>query len=142
LLAHISSPLPAPTRLPPRAACELELRGRTAQTAADTEPYLRKKEDGVDTGWPSAVVALGLLALIGGITIAAILSYDSSEALEFWSALSGLLGVITGAAATFFFTRSAVTAAQSAAQSAGQAAEAASEQAVATRSAVESMAAR
>jgi uncharacterized membrane protein HdeD (DUF308 family) len=101
---------------------------------------LAKKEEDVDSGWPSAAVALGLIGLIGAIAIAAIIKYDNTEdALKFWSALSGLLGVITGAAATYFFTRPAVNAAQSAAQSASQAAEAAGRQAEATSRAVDAM---
>ena len=97
----------------------------------------------MDSGWPSAAVALGLIALIGAVAISAIIKYDNiDDALKFWSALAGLLGVITGAAATYFFTRSAVTSAQTAAQAAGQAAEAASEQASATNRAVDAMANR
>jgi hypothetical protein len=94
----------------------------------------------MDSGWPSAAVALGLIGLIGAICIAAIIKYDNiDDALKFWSALAGLLGVITGAAATYFFTRTSVNAAQTAAQSASQAAEAAGAQAEATNRAVDAM---
>lgn len=56
-----------------------------------------------------AVVALGILALIGAITISAIFHYTSvDDALKFWSALAGLAGVVTGAFVSFFFTRATV----------------------------------
>lgn len=97
----------------------------------------------MDSGWPSATVALALITLIGAITIAAIIKYDNiDDALKFWSALAGLLGVITGAAATYFFTRTSVNAAQAAAQSANQAAQAAAAQAETTSRAVDVMSSR
>lgn len=68
-----------------------------------------------DNGWPpaSAVVALGIIALIGAIAVSAILHYASVEdALKFWAALSGLLGLITGVFVTYFFTKGAVDSAQ------------------------------
>jgi hypothetical protein len=80
-----------------------------------------------DAQWPAAVFGLGLFLTITAITVSAIWSYDSvDDALKFWSALSGLIGVITGAAVTYFFTRSAVTAANTAATGATHAANAAS----------------
>ena len=101
----------------------------------------------MQTEWPSALVALGLIALIGAITVTAIVRYENiDDALKFWSALSGLLGVITGAAVTYFFTRTAVTAAtsaasaaQSTANAAQQTAAAANQQAAATQAAVDSI---
>ena len=98
-------------------------------------------------GWPSAAVALGFLAVITSITMTAIIKYDTTaDALEFWAALSGLLGVVTGAFGTYFFSKTAIAAASSAAeaaQTAAQAAEsaatAASTQAQATNAALESL---
>jgi len=58
------------------------------------------------------IVALGLLALIGAISVSAIFNYSTvDDALEFWSVLSGLVGVVTGAFVAFFFTRATVQAA-------------------------------
>jgi hypothetical protein len=64
-----------------------------------------------DSGWGPgpAAVALGLLALIGAVTVSAIFHYDTvDDALKFWSALSGLIGVVTGAFVAYFFTRETV----------------------------------
>lgn len=59
--------------------------------------------------WPSAIVATVLLVVIGGITVAGIWKYDTaSEALEIWSSLTPLIGLITGAFVTYFFTRGAI----------------------------------
>ena len=69
---------------------------------------------GENEGWPPGptIVALGLLTLIGAITITAIVRYSSVEdALKFYSALSALVGVVTGAFVAYFFTRSTVQAA-------------------------------
>ena len=55
--------------------------------------------------WPSAVVALGLLALITAVGITAIVRYNVEQALKIWSALAGITGVVTGAFVTYFFTR-------------------------------------
>jgi len=58
------------------------------------------------------LVALGLLALIGAISVSAIFHYSTvDDALKFWSVLSGLVGVVTGAFVAFFFTRATVQAA-------------------------------
>lgn len=62
------------------------------------------------------IVAVGILALVGTIAVSAIFRYDTvDDALKFWSALSGLIGVVTGALVTYFFTRETVQAAQQAA---------------------------
>jgi hypothetical protein len=56
-----------------------------------------------------AVVALGIIALVAGITISAIFHYDSvDDALKFWAGLTALVGVITGAFVSYFFTRGTV----------------------------------
>jgi mannitol-specific phosphotransferase system IIBC component len=80
-----------------------------------------------DLGWAPgpALVALGILGLIGAITVSAIFHYSSvDDALKFWAALSGIVGVVTGAFVAFFFTRATVQAAQQGAQTAQQSAEA------------------
>jgi hypothetical protein len=71
------------------------------------------KRLGERVGWPSAVVGVSLVLTVGAITVTAIVTYDSvDEALKFWSALSGLVGIITGAFVTYFFTRGTVQQAQ------------------------------
>lgn len=56
--------------------------------------------------WQSVIVAAGLLLLIGFITVTAIRRYQSvDEALKVVAAFSGIIGVITGAFTTYFFTR-------------------------------------
>lgn len=90
--------------------------------------------------WPAAVFAVAILATITVITIAAIWKYDTTEeAFKFWSALSGLLGVITGAGATYFLTRSAVSAANAAATAAQQTASTAQQQAAQMSAMVQAM---
>jgi uncharacterized membrane protein HdeD (DUF308 family) len=76
-------------------------------------------------GWAPgpAVVALGILALVAGITISAIFRYSSvDDALKLWTALTGLVGVIAGAFVAYFFTRPAMQAAQVNATNSAQAA--------------------
>lgn len=66
-------------------------------------------------GWAPApaIVALGIIILVGGVTISAIFHYSSvDDALKFWTALTGLVGVITGAFVAYFFTRPAIQSAQ------------------------------
>jgi ammonia channel protein AmtB len=63
--------------------------------------------------WPSAVVAVAVIAIVGAIAITAIAKYSTvDEALKFWSALSGLVGLITGAFVTYFFSRGNIQQAQ------------------------------
>lgn len=56
-------------------------------------------------GWPSASVALGILAVIALFGVTAIVRYNVEGALKIFGVLSGLIGVVTGAFVTFFFTR-------------------------------------
>jgi ammonia channel protein AmtB len=71
--------------------------------------------------WPSAVVASFLIGTVAAITITAIVHYDSvDDALKFWSGLAGLVGVITGSLATYFFTRTSTRQAQEQAANAQQ----------------------
>jgi hypothetical protein len=55
--------------------------------------------------WQSVIIGIALFLLIGLITVAAIWKYPVDDALKIVSALAGLLGVVTGACTTYFFTR-------------------------------------
>lgn len=56
-------------------------------------------------GWPSAVVAVALLAMLTSITVAGIARYEVDDALQVWTAMAALVGVVTGSFVTYFFTR-------------------------------------
>lgn len=59
--------------------------------------------------WQSVIVALGILALLSGITITAIRKFSSvDDVLKVIGAFTGILGVITGSFVTYFFTRQPV----------------------------------
>lgn len=80
-------------------------------------------------GWPSAVVGVAVILVVGAITITAIQAYDSvDDALKFWTALSSLVGIITGAFVTYFFTRGSVQQAQQQAEAQRQMVEQVQEQ--------------
>jgi len=88
--------------------------------------------------WAAAVVALGILLLIGAMSVTAIIRYDTvEEALQIWSAVTGLLGVVTGAVVAYFFTRGTVETARQSAQSLQEVAATAQEQQIALREARE-----
>lgn len=75
-------------------------------------------------GWPSALVASSIILLIGAITITAIIKYPTTEdALKIWAALAGIVGLVTGAFVTYFFTRAATQEAQDRAKRAEKQAE-------------------
>jgi hypothetical protein len=59
----------------------------------------------VPAEWQSVVIGLALLLLIGAIAVSAIRKYPVDDALKVVGALAGLLGVVTGAFTTYFFTR-------------------------------------
>ena len=72
-------------------------------------------EEGADTpvGWPSAIVACTVVVLIGAITVAAVITYDTpEEALKIWASMSAVVGLLTGAFVTSFFTRGALESAK------------------------------
>lgn len=74
----------------------------------------------------SAIVAVSIVALIGAIGCTAIIHYSSvNDALKIWSSLAGLLGVITGAFVSYFFTRQSTQQAVKTAEVANQTAVAA-----------------
>lgn len=84
------------------------------------------------------LVALGILALIGAVAVSAIFHYKTvDDALKFWSVLSGLVGVVTGAFVAFFFTRGTVQAAAQGTEALQGVAEKAQEQSDAQRKAAE-----
>lgn len=58
--------------------------------------------------WPSALVATALLLVVGAVTVAAIAKYPVDDALKIWTALTAIVGVITGAFVSYFFTRGTV----------------------------------
>ncbi len=67
--------------------------------------------------WPQATVASLVIILVGAIAVTAIVRYATvDDALKFWSALSGLVGIITGAMVTYFFSRGTVQTATDAAR--------------------------
>jgi hypothetical protein len=55
---------------------------------------------------------MALVALVTAITITAIIRYDVDSVLKIWSSLGTVVGVVTGAVVTYFFTRDAVDAAK------------------------------
>ena len=62
-----------------------------------------------NTQWPAAAVALGLIGLTGAVTVVAIRKYQTvAEALQIWTALGAIVGVITGAIITYFFSAKAL----------------------------------
>src|SRR5215210_3907473 len=88
--------------------------------------------------WAAVVVALGILLLIGAMSVTAIIRYDTvEEALQIWSAVTGLLGVVTGAVVAYFFTRGTVETARQSAQGLQEVVARAQEQEVALREALE-----
>lgn len=60
----------------------------------------------MDIKWPSAVVALGIFVMLGGIVMTAIISYDTpDEAMKVFAGLWGALGAGVGLLFAYFFTR-------------------------------------
>jgi hypothetical protein len=58
-------------------------------------------------GWPSAVVAIALIALVGVMFWAAV---DSDNFSEIWAAVGTIVGVLTGAIPAYFFRKEAAQA--------------------------------
>jgi len=55
--------------------------------------------------WPESAVAVALIVLITAVSVAGIARYEVADFLKIWAALTGLVGIITGAIVTYFFTR-------------------------------------
>lgn len=69
--------------------------------------------------WSAAVIALGVMALMLLVMLAAIRKYSTvDEALKVWATFDTFVGLITGAVATYFFSRKATEAAKAEAESA------------------------
>jgi hypothetical protein len=60
--------------------------------------------------WPSAIVAVALLALVAAIMIYAMRKYDIDGAIKIWGLLGVIVGIMTGTFGTYFFTRQEVQA--------------------------------
>lgn len=75
-------------------------------------------------GWPSAFVGAVLLIMIGAIEVTAVIRYTTvDDALKIWTGMSAVIGVVTGAFVSYFFTRGTVQQAQQAVQQAQQSAQ-------------------
>jgi hypothetical protein len=53
--------------------------------------------------WPSTVIGLGFMALIGAIFLSVFYKSGIDPALKAWGAIGTLAGVVTGAIPTYFF---------------------------------------
>ena len=58
--------------------------------------------------WPESAVAVALILLIAAVSVTGIARYPVEEFLKIWAALTGLIGIITGAIVTYFFTRTSL----------------------------------
>jgi hypothetical protein len=58
--------------------------------------------------WPESAVAVALVLLITAVSVTGIARYPVEEFLKIWAALTGLVGIITGAIVTYFFTRASL----------------------------------
>lgn len=58
--------------------------------------------------WPESAVAVALILLIGAVSVTGIARYEPADFLKIWAALTSLVGIITGAIVTYFFTRSSI----------------------------------
>lgn len=72
--------------------------------------------------WPAVVVALGILVLLGAVLITATARWSAGELQDFIGTLAPVLGVVTGAFVTYFFTQQANANATTMAQTAADAA--------------------
>ncbi len=77
--------------------------------------------------WQSTVIALALIALVGGIFIVVFEQEGTGSALEVWAALGTIVGVIAGAIPTYFFGQQSLTAVKEGTKVAEKAAEVARE---------------
>jgi flagellin-like hook-associated protein FlgL len=66
--------------------------------------------------WPAVTVALGILILLGAILVTATARWTAADLKELVGTLAPVLGVVTGAFVTYFFTRQATATATNAAQ--------------------------
>src|SRR6478672_535460 len=68
--------------------------------------------------WPAVVVAVGILVLLGAVLVSATIRWTASDMRDLVGTLAPVLGVVTGAFVTYFFTRQANSAAMTAANKA------------------------
>jgi hypothetical protein len=67
----------------------------------------------------SAAVAVSIVVLLGSVLVASIIKYATvDDALKYSASLSAIIGVVTGAFVSYFFTRGAAQTAQQAAETA------------------------
>ncbi|MFI1993433.1 hypothetical protein [Actinoplanes sp. NPDC020271] len=81
----------------------------------------------IGSEWPAVVVAMGILVLLGGVLITATARWSAAELTDIIGTLSPVLGVVTGAFVTYFFTRQAAASATGAARDAADTAAMAAE---------------
>lgn len=68
---------------------------------------------------PSAAVAVAIIILLGAVLVTSIIRYPTvDDALKYSASLSAVIGVVTGAFVSYFFTRGATQTAQQAANTA------------------------
>lgn len=72
--------------------------------------------------WPAVVVAIGILVLLGAVLVTATARWSAGDLRELIGTLAPVLGVVTGAFVTYFFTRQAAATATTVAQTATDAA--------------------
>ncbi len=72
----------------------------------------------IGSEWPAVVVATGILVLLGGVLITATARWTAADLKDLIGTLSPVLGVVTGAFVTYFFTRQAAASATGAARDA------------------------
>lgn len=59
--------------------------------------------------WQSTLIAIALMALVGGIFIVVFEKEGTGEALKVWGALGTIIGVLVGAVPAYFFGQKAAT---------------------------------
>jgi hypothetical protein len=72
------------------------------------------------TDWPAVVVAVALLAVIGAVLLTGTIRWSQNEVADLFTTLSPVIGVVTGAFVTYFFTRQAAASAAGSAQDSAQ----------------------
>jgi predicted lipid-binding transport protein (Tim44 family) len=81
---------------------------------------------GNSPSWQSTVIAICMIALVGGIFLVVYLKSGIGDALKAWGAVGTIIGVLTGAIPTYFFQQAAVQTAQANTKDARATAESAS----------------
>jgi hypothetical protein len=69
-------------------------------------------------GWPSAVVAIVIIAFLAVVMAIALKRYTMDEVLKLWAALGTIAGIAVGTFGTYFFTSAKVQVAQAQTQAA------------------------